>query len=174
MYARIKLDGNSLKAHWFVVAFVLIFAGNGTLTYLDGWGSTRLMEAGLLFDFAILIPSLYLICYRDQGKKIIYKAIGLACLGIWATGKFIPEESHRILESVSFLRYVGLGVLFLIELRIGIAIFKSVFASEKQYEKNRDAAISEADMPVWLAKLMAWEANLWRKVWLSFKRLFSK
>jgi hypothetical protein len=174
MYARIKLNGNSLKAHWFVFAFALILAGNGTVTYLDEWGSIKLMEFGLLFDFAILLPALYLICYRDQGKKAIYRAIGLACLGIWAAGKIVPEESHQILESVSFLRYVGLGVLFLIELRIVIAIFKSIFSSKTQYGKDRDAAIAEADMPVWVAKLMAWEANLWRKVWLSIQKIFSK
>ena len=174
MYARIKLNGNSLKANWFVIAFVLILAGNGIVTYLDEWGSTRLMEFGLLFDFAILLPALYLICYRGQGKKTIFRAIGLACLGIWAVGKIVPEESHQILENVSFLRYVGLGVLFLIELRIIIAIFKSIFANEADYEKEREAAISEAEMPEWVAKLMAWEANLWRKIWLSMKKLFSK
>ena len=174
MYSRIKLNGNTLKAHWFVVAFALILVGNGTVTYLDEWGSIKLMEFGLLFDFAILLPVLYLICYRGHGKTTIYKAIGLACLGIWATGKIIPDESHQILENVYFLRYVGLGVLFLIELRIGIAIFKSIFASETEYEKDRDTAISEADMPAWVAKLMAWEANLWRKAWLSIQKLFSK
>ena len=109
-----------------------------------------------------------------SGKKTIFRAIGLACLGIWAVGKIVPEESHQILENVSFLRYVGLGVLFLIELRIIIAIFKSIFANEAEYEKEREAAISEAEMPEWVAKLMAWEANLWRKLWLSMKKLFSK
>ena len=98
MYELVKLKGSSLKAHWFVVAFALVLAGNGVVSYLDEWGSIKLMEIGLLFDFALLLPMLYLICYRGQGKTIIYKAIGLACLGIWATGKIIPEENHQILE----------------------------------------------------------------------------
>ena len=174
MFFQTRLNTDYLKANWFIAAFFAVLSVNAAVLYFDGLNDVRLKEFGLLFDFSILLPALYLICYRSQGKKAVFRAIGLACLGIWAVGKIIPEQNHLILEQVSILRYVGLGVLFLIELRIMIAIFKSIFSSEDQFESNRDSVISEAEMPEWVAKLMAWEVNFWRKVWLSLKQVFGK
>ena len=174
MFYQIRLNSEYLKANWFIPAASIVILGNAAFLYIDGLQPIRWTEIGLLFDLAILIPTMYLICYRRQGRKNIIKAIGLACLGIWIVSKIIPEQDHLILERVAILRNLGLGVLFLIELRIMIAILKTIFSSEDDFEKNRDIAISEADMPIWISKVIAWEANIWRKVWLFFLRIFGK
>ena len=174
MFFQTRLNSEYLKTNWFITVSFIVLLGNAAVLYFDGLQPIRLTELGLIFDLAILLPSLYLICYRKQGKKAIVRAVGLACLGIWVVSKIIPEQDHMILEQVSVLRYVGLGVLFLIELRIMIAIFKSIFSSEDSFESNRDLAISETDMPEWVAKIMTWEVNFWRKMWVNFKKLFGK
>jgi len=172
MFFQTSLNTNYLKTNWFVPVLFLVISLNAAVLYFDGLEPSRLKEFGLLFDFAVLLPALYLICYRSQGSKTVVRAIGLACLGIWLVGKIIPEQNHFILEKVSFLRYLGLAVLILIEVRIMLVIYKSIFSSDSQFEKNRNSSISETDMPEWVAKLMVWEVNLWRKVWLSMRNLF--
>ena len=113
MLFQTRLSTDYIKINWFVPVLLLVISLNATVLYYDGLEPLRLKEFGLLFDFAVLLPVLYLICYRSQGKKAVVRAVGLACLGIWLVGKIIPEQNHFILEKISFLRYLGLAVLIL-------------------------------------------------------------
>ncbi len=67
-----------LRAHWFFPAAAIALLLNSITVYLDQWSSPQLLEAGLLFDFAVLLPVLYLICYRSEGKRSVVRAIALA------------------------------------------------------------------------------------------------
>ena len=104
-----------LRVNWFFPAAAIALLMNSTVVYLDQWSSPELLEAGLLFDFAILLPVLYLICYWSEGKRSVVRAIALACLGIWAVGHVVPEANQSLLLDLQFIRYIGLGVLVLLQ-----------------------------------------------------------
>ncbi|AKS42555.1 hypothetical protein [Wenzhouxiangella marina] len=161
-----------LRSHWFWPAAVTVGVLNAFVLVLDGWRSPQIKELGVLFDLAILLPILYLICYRATGKRALVRCLAMACLGIWAAGHIVPDENHAILIEVGFLRYVGLAVLIAIEIRIGVEIFKLAFRSESDIES--DTAIKQKaeqeGIPSWVATLMAWESRVWRKIWTIFRR----
>jgi len=165
------MNTNPLRLHWFFVIAPLIVAvdlyvGLSTRGEID-----HLIEAGLLFDLVILVPSLYWLCYRQRGKKAIIKAAALACLGIWAALKLVPEPERDLLNYVAPLRYVGLAALVWLELVVVLAIYKAVFKGGSVAEA---ASRAPADMPPWVAKLLAIEANFWLKVWGAIKRALGK
>jgi hypothetical protein len=162
---------NWLRQHWFYAAAAMILMGDFTVITLDKWQNARLMEAGLLADFAIVIPLLYLICYRKNGSKALIRALGLCCLGIWAVGHIVPEAQHHMIEKVSFLRYVGLGVLLLIELRLMIGIYRAMFGKPEQMRANIESSLEKANLPPWLARIVMLEAKLWRKLWQLSQRV---
>ena len=114
---------------------------------------------------------MYLLCYRSQGKRALIRSLALVCLGIWAAGHVVPEANHYVLEKVGFLRYVGLGVLVIIEIKLGIAIYKAAFRKDDSNIQEATKLIAESDMPEWLVKLMTWEALMWRRVWNFFLNL---
>ena len=109
----------------------------------------RLIEAGLLFDLVVLVPSLYWLCYRQRGKKAVIKAAALTCLGIWAALKLVPEPERGLLNYVAPLRYVGLAALAWLELIVVLAIYKAVFKGGSVAEAVSRAP---AEMPPWVAK----------------------
>ena len=164
----------AFKNHWFWPAAIAVCSVNALVLLLDGWQSPQIKEAGVLFDFAVLIPALYLICYWKIGKKAVIKTIAFACLGIWVAGHIVPNEHHAILNEVGSLRYVGLAVLLAIEIRIGIEIFRLAFRSKSHAES--DSAVKrkaeEEDIPPWVANIMAWESRMWRKTWSTIRGLF--
>lgn len=52
-----------------------------------------------------------------------------------------------------------------------LAIYKSVF---KGASVDEAVTRAPADMPPWVARLLAFEVNFWLKVWGFIKRLFGK
>ena len=162
------------KNNWFWPAGLAVCLVNALVLLLDGWQSPQIKEAGVLFDFAVLIPALYLICYWKIGKKAVVNTIAFACLGIWVAGHIVPSEHHAILNEVGFLRYIGLAVLVAIEVRIGVEIFRLAFRSKNHAES--DSAVKrkaeEEGIPPWVANIMAWESRMWRKAWSTIRRIF--
>ncbi|MEJ6006952.1 hypothetical protein WG899_15475 [Paucibacter sp. AS339] len=137
--------------------------------HFGGWSNYRPVEAALLLDFVLVVPLLYVWCYRHKGKAAVIQAIALACFAIWATGKAIPEQHQQLLPSLTWLRYVGLAGLLLLEIKLGVEVYKAVVFSGQSQEAARARFQSEG-MPPWLARFMAMEAALWRKAWLFVKR----
>ena len=72
---------------------------------------------------------------------------------------------HDLINHLRPLRYLGMVVLFLIELRFAIAIYRAAFASSPAETQRTLAAAEQAGVPQWVARLMAWEAGLWRRAW---------
>ena len=163
-----------LRANWFVPAAVIALLINVTTVYLDQWSSPALLEAGLLFDFAILLPVLYLICYRSEGKRAVVRAIALACLGIWALGHVVPEPNQDLLQDLQVVRYVGLGVLVLLQVKLIVAIFRAISTSSASAEHEAYKLADETGTPPWVRKLLAREAALWIKVWRFVRSAFRK
>ncbi|RQO60467.1 hypothetical protein DBR47_08900 [Paucibacter sp. KBW04] len=162
-----------LSKHWFLPLAGLIVAGDLSAARLGDWQGSQLLEAALLFDLALLLPALYWVCYRHQGKPALLKAIGLACLGIWLCGKAIPAEQQQFLPALTWLRYLGLAGLLALELKLALALYKAVVLKGQSRQEAETQMVGEG-MPPWVARLMAFEASLWRKVWMRLRRLGQK
>ena len=156
-----------LRKNWFwPVAFGLIIVAwslSASLPSQDinGW------EVAVLFDVLITLPLLFALCYRGKltRKNLIMRIVALQCLGIWLATKIVPVESQRLLLQLSSLRYAGLAVLVMIELRIMVMLVKAVFKAETTSKQ-----LEEIGMPPFLAKLALMEARFWRWVFSLFKR----
>ena len=170
MMAASKIK-SALRTHWFFFVAAAVVAADSFLASLDGWSNPRLIEAGILFDLGIVIPTLYLWCYRSRGKAAVIRAIALSCLGIWVAGHVVPSEHHQILSTVGFFRYIGLAVLIVIELKLAAIIVRATFRRDSDAAPAVLTAAKEAGMPEWAARLMAWEASLWRKAWDAVRRI---
>jgi cbb3-type cytochrome oxidase subunit 3 len=167
------LPASPLRTHWFLVAAPLVIATDIYMALTQRGDAPRLIEAGLLFDLAILLPALCWWCYRSQGRKAVIRAVALACLGIWVVGKLVPAEAHVLLTYVAPLRYAGLAVLVWIELAIVVAIWRAVFKGKSVNDATAALPLAQ-DMPPWVARLIAWEARLWLRVWRWIRSLVGK
>ncbi|MDJ0814121.1 MAG: hypothetical protein QNJ23_10345 [Woeseiaceae bacterium] len=163
-----------LRANWFLPAAAIAILMNSTTVYLDQWSTPKLLEAGLLFDFAVLLPLLYLICYRSEGKRSVIRAIALACLGIWAVGHVVPEGNQSILKDLQVFRYLGLGVLVLLQVNLIVAIFRAVSGTSASAEREATRLADETGTPPWVRKLLAWEAAVWIRAWRFVRKVFRK
>lgn len=156
--------------HWFLPVAIVVAMGDMGSVWLGDWrDGGRLLEAALLLDFVVLLPLLYAWCYRSRGKAAVVQAVALACFAIWAMGKTVPVEHQHLLESVAWLRYAGLAGLALLEIKLGVAIYKTVVLSGQPKAQVQQAFESEG-VPPWLARFMAWEASLWRRAWRFIQR----
>lgn len=173
MLAQEKIK-NTLTSHWFFLAALAVVAADLAVTLLDDWTNPRVLEAGVLFDLSVVIPAMYLWCYRSRGKAAVVRAIALSCLGIWVAGHVVPNEHHQILSTVGFARYIGLAVLIAIEIKLVVMILRATFRRDSEPSTAVLATAKDAGMPEWAARLMAWEASLWRKAWDAIRRLVSR
>jgi peptidoglycan/LPS O-acetylase OafA/YrhL len=156
-----------LKENWFwpvtlvLVALAWLVSSNLPPGDLTGW------ELAVLFDVLITLPLFFALCYRGKlpRNKLVIRILALQCLGIWLATKMVPVESQIVLPQLAWLRYAGIAVLVLIELRIMVALFKIVFKSDTNAQQ-----LEEIGMPPLLAKLALLEARFWRSVFSIFKR----
>ena len=156
-----------LKANWFwPVAFalsVIVWLLTNTLPPQD----LGYWELAVLFDVLFTLPLLFALCYRGTltRKNLVIRIIALQCLGIWLATKLVPVESQMVLPQLAWVRYAGLTVLIMIEVRIIFALFKILFkpgTGSKQLE--------DVGMPPFLAELALLEVRFWRWVFSVFKR----
>lgn len=157
--------GHAIQENWFMPLAFGISAVDFTLARALPWSPPRPLEIGLILDFAVLLPLLYAVCYRRRGRVALIRAAALTCFGIWLAGRVIPPAHQELLAHLSPLRYVGMAVLLLIELRLAIAIYKAAFAAKPDEVQRTLAAAKHAGAPSWVIRVMAWEASLWRKAW---------
>jgi len=162
---------NFIRVHWFLLAAAAVVTGDLVAASLDSWSNPKLLEAGILFDLSVVVPALYLWCYRSRGKAAIVRAVALSCLGIWVAGHIVPSEHHQVLSTVGFVRYVGLAVLIIIQLKLVLMIYRATFRRDNDAKPTVLATAKDAGMPEWVARLMAWEASLLRKAWDAVRRM---
>jgi hypothetical protein len=156
-----------LKANWFwLVALssgVIVWLLTNTLPPQD----LGYWELAVLCDVLVTLPLLFALCYRRTltSKNLTIRIIALQCLGIWLATKLVPVESQMVLPQLAWLRYAGLAVLVLIEVRIMVALFKILFNPDTGSKQLEDVG-----MPPFLAKLALLEVRFWRWVFSVFKR----
>lgn len=90
-------------------------------------------------------------------RKAVLIALSLACVMLWIATTFVAE-----LEHLRWLRYTLMAVLAVIEIRILIGIYRIVFTAKSNAEVTDQLAAT--GLPAPLAKLVAWEARFWRRV----------
>jgi hypothetical protein len=157
--------------HWFFPVAIFVVVGDFCAAKLGEWSSdVSLLEAALIFDFAVLLPLLYWWCYRERRKVAVLKAIALACLGIWAIGWLIPEDQRNLLEPLGVFRYAALGALIALEVWLGVAVYRAVITAELSRD-DAETKLKSDGLPAWIAKFMAFEASLLRRVWLFVDRI---
>lgn len=161
----------AFRIRWFFVIAPLVLAASLHVGLAARGEIDRVVEAGLLFDLVVLIPGLYWLCYHQRGRKALIQAAALACIGIRVALKLVPEHERELLNYVAPLRYLGLIALVWLALVDVLAIYRSVFKDGSVAEAIKRAP---ADMPHWVAKLLAIEATFWLKVWGLIKRLLGK
>jgi hypothetical protein len=156
-----------LKDNWFwplaimLSAFAAFIARTTPVGALEGW------EVAVVFDVLVTIPVLFALCYRAKltRNNLIIRVVALQCLGIWLATKIVPVEAQSLLPQLSWLRYLGLAVLVVIELRVIVAMFRIIFKPG-----TGTAELENLGMPASLAKLALLEARFWRWVFSVFKR----
>ena len=146
------------------IVLVNIFSINSFDTKIGSFA-----EVAVLTDFVLVIPCIYILCFRKELKQALIKSIAIASLGFWGAGLLIPESQQNIIQEYGMLRYVGLTVLFLIELKLAFLIWRAVFKGVDKDEIVNEITDS-SDMPEWVARLMAWEASIWRKIIQKFRK----
>lgn len=162
---------SSLRPHAFFLIAALVVAIDLSAACSAGGRFDRVLEAGLLFDLVVLLPGLCWLCYRSQGRRAVVRAAALACLGIWALVHLIPPDEQDLLRYVAPLRYVGLAVLFLLEVMVLKAIYANVFSGKSAQEA---ASLAPKDLPPWIARLIALEAAFWHKAWVVIRRFVGR
>jgi hypothetical protein len=165
------MNTKALRTHWFFLVAPVVLAGWIYATKVTLAPVDRVLEIGLLFDLVVLVPCLYWLCYRARGRRAVLRAVALACLGIWVALKLIPESEHEVLSYIAPLRWVGLAALIWLEIKVVVAIYKSVF---KGGSTAQAVALAPADLPPWVARLLALEAKIWLTVWQFLKRIAGK
>ncbi len=160
------------RAHWFFPVAAVVAAGDVTAAFLDRDYAAGLVEAAVLFDLAVVIPAMYWFCYRARGRQTAFRAIAIACLGFWVTGKLIAPEHQFLVQLLWPVRYVGLAVLVCVELWLLFNFYRAIFKAGNAAEEAAVKFSSELGLPAWAAKIVALEATFWRKLWRLVKRVF--
>ncbi len=163
------MNATHFRLHWFFLVAPVLVAVDLVVGLSARGEIDRLLEAGLIIDLAVVVPCLYWLCYRAQGRRAVVRAAALACLGVWMVLKLVPEPERDLLNYVAPLRHVGIAVLVWLEMVVVLAIYKSVFKGGTEREAIRQAP---AELPPWVARLIALEARFWLRVWTGIKRLF--
>lgn len=148
--------------HWFAPAFAAVLAAVWMLArtplFMGAGG-----EAALLIDLCLTAPALYALCYARQQPwpRTLLRALAIACLGVWLASWLIPAHEQQLLPQLAPLRWAGVALLALFELRLVAAAVRIAFSATGTAEQVQAAS----GAPPWIAKIMLWEARLWRGVW---------
>jgi hypothetical protein len=170
-FVKLKLG---LMQHWFFVAAVLVTGVNSAIAFTDTWDPPRLLEAGMLFDLALVIPALYWLCYRKTDKSIWPRLIAVGCLGIWVAGHLVPDQHHYLLSDLSVLRYAGLAILVLLELKLIFAMYRAAFGTGDHAQHKLDEVFEDAALPPWVQRIVKWEVGVWKQIGAALKRMLRR
>lgn len=156
-----------IKENWFwplaiaLWAFAFLVSRNVPTPELAGW------EIAVIVDVMITLPVLFAMCYHAKftWQKMAIRILALQCFGIWLATMIVPADSQQILPQLSWLRFAGIALLVMIELRIIYAMLKIIFKTDTSTQQLEDLG-----MPTFLAKLALLEARFWRWVFSFFKQ----
>lgn len=127
----------------------------------------RGFEIALLIDVFVTLPLLFWLCFRRQWamKQLVLGIVATMCGGLWAATWIVPVEDQAILGQIGWVRYVGLGILLVVEIGIMVGLMRIIW---KPKTEVRD--IEAMGVPPFVAKLMLAEARFWRWVFSKFRK----
>ena len=151
-----------LGAHWYAPVFLALVAAVWMLARTPVFMSSG-GETALLLDLCLTAPILYLICYakRQPLRGSLIRALAIACGGIWLASWLIPTGEQVLLLQIAPLRWVGMVLVGLFEIRLVIAAIRIAFSSTGSAKD----VMAASGAPAWIAQLMLWEARFWRGLW---------
>ena len=153
-----------LARHWFWLAFPVLLAVSFSLARWPIWlDQGAAAEAVLLVDWCVIVPALYALCYRRRFAlpHLLLRMLALACFGTWLMSWLLPEDAQRIGPQLTWVRWTGIAVLVLVELRLVAAAIRIAFSGKG----SADDIARASGAPPWIARLMLLEARFWRAVW---------
>ena len=156
-----------LGAHWYPPLFLLLVAAVWLLArspaFMQPGG-----EAALLADLCLTAPALYALCYgrRQPLRTTLIRALAIACAGVWLASWLIPAAEQSLLPQLTPLRWIGLAVITIFQVRLMVAALRITSSGRGTARQVMDAT----DAPEWVARLMLWEAQLWRSLWRFLRR----
>lgn len=151
-----------LGAHWYVPVFgamlLAVWMLARTPAFMVGGG-----EAALLIDLCVTAPVLYVLCYRRRQpvRVTAVRTLAIACSGVWIASWLIPATEQNLSLQLAPVRWAGLALIFVIELWLVLAVTRIAFSGTGTAEQIS----AKGDVPSWMARMLLWEANLWRAVW---------
>lgn len=157
-----------VRTNWFLAVAPVLLLVEWLVIRDIGIDMGRDVEAVVLFDLCVFMPSLFLICYRNgltPGQTIL-RTMALVCLGIYLAGWLVPAEAQQLLPQLAWARTAGLVVLGLIELRVLLLVVNLVYRKGGSIEQVQVAS----GAPRWVARLLMLEARFWRAVWALIRR----
>lgn len=151
------------KANWFVLLLPGLLLFEWAFARSNDWSDAGLSEPAMLFDLCLVIPALFVLCYRKTlpPSQLALRAMALSCLGIYVASKLVPADAQTLLPHLYWPRMAGLAVLVLIELKLFVAVMKLVFARGSTAEQVAE----RTGAPAWIVRLMLLEARFWQAVW---------
>jgi hypothetical protein len=150
--------------NWFLLALPFLFLASFMLAATSDWArDVRTLEAVIVFDWCVAVPTLYALCYRGRVplRHLLLRLLALACLGVWVAAQLVPAASQTFLAELGPARAIGLAVLVLIELRLIAAVIGLAFSGAATAEQIAE----KSGAPPFLARLLLLEARFWRAVW---------
>ena len=156
--------------HWFIPAAIIIWIVDIAIVHISDWTRPVTIELILLISQCIILPLLYLCCYRSGLRRALIRAAALAFLGVWGVSLLVPDIHQNILVQLIPLRYIGIGVLFLIEIRLLIMMLSFITSHDENDNLSQELK-ENGDIPQWYANLMAYEAAFWRRLYQWLKRM---
>jgi hypothetical protein len=151
-----------LGEHWYPPLFGVMVAAVWLLARTPAFMQPG-GESALLADLCLTAPALYVLCYgrRQPLRATLIRALAIACAGVWLASWLIPAAEQRLLPQLAPLRWAGLAVVILFEIRLVVAATRIAFSGKATPRQVMEAS----DAPEWVARLMLLEARFWRGLW---------
>lgn len=145
--------------NWFWPVATMLVAVAWALSISLPVAPTPSFEWAVLFDALVTLPLLFLLCYRGKFSRtaLAARVIALQCVGIWLAAKLVPVGSQSILPHLAWVRWIGLVIVALFEVRLVVAVVKLQLKPTARQDEFEAAGI-----PPLLAKLALLEARFWR------------
>lgn len=155
-----------LRRHWFYFTIPFFLAIDLYSRLKFSWGENpRLGEIIVLCDWCILVPILYVICYRAlTNRALVIRTIAISCGGLWIAHKIIPITNGTIIARLYWIRIVGTVAVAIAEGVALVAALRVMFGREPDQDK-----LALSGVPPFMVKLMLAEARFWRWVWSKLR-----
>lgn len=151
----------SAKAYWFYLLLpLLVVAAYAVGRSADALANPLLAERILLIDALVSLPLLYWLYLRSRvtPRAALFRCCALALSGLWFAGWVLQGEG-QILPWLSWLRAIGLPLVFIIELTALVAAVRYTFSADPK----EDQLIARGVPPL-AARMMLAEARFWKKI----------